>query len=409
MNYRMFRLVGCLSVWLLPLSLLAQLDPTPWRIVDVSSENLLTGESAEMAIDGNPETQWHTQWHNARGIEPAQPPHFITIDFAEKHPVSAIRYRSRAHGEGGVAEQYSMELSLDGQTWKTVSEGRFTYRSGMSVHATVTLDKPVMARFLRFTVFSLCPSEKSNESGLVVGEIDVATPDSPLVPTTLIPVPQSREWCYGGYDWRNRHRDLLAYAAAHRPQLVFLGDSITHRWGAEPCIPSLHVGTSVWNSYYGDRNALDLGYGWDRLENMLWRLQHGELKEADPKLVVLMAGTNNLEVNNGEEIALGVAGLCDEIHRQKPKARILLLAIFPRGCDAQTQEQLQKANQLIGQLGKRDYITFKDIGSALLDENGQITPSIMPDWLHPNEEGYRRWAQSIENEVSKALGDTPKK
>ncbi len=409
MNYPRFRLIGLLSALALPAALFAHLDPTPWRIVDVSSENLITGETAEMAIDGNPETQWHTQWHNARGIDPAQPPHFITIDFTEPHPVSAIRYRSRAHGEGGTAQQYLMALSPDGQTWQKVSEGSFTYRSWINVHAVATLDHPVTARYLRFTVFSLEPNERSREPGLIVGEIDVATPDSPFVPTTLIPVTQSREWCFGGYDWRNRHRNLLAYAAAHHPQLVFLGDSITHRWGAEPCIPTLHVGTSVWNTYYGDRNAIDLGFGWDRLENMLWRLQHGELKDTDPKLIVLMAGTNNLEVNTAEEIALGIVRLCDEIHLQKPKAQILLLAIFPRGCDAPTYEQLQKTNTLISQLDQRDYITFKDIGSAFLDENGQVTPSIMPDLLHPNEEGYRLWAQAIENEVSEALGDSPKK
>jgi hypothetical protein len=96
---------------------LAQLDPSPWRIVAASSENVVTGEHVRNAIDGDPETQWHTRWHAARDTEVAQPPHSITIDFAAEHPVRAVRYRSRAHGEGGLPKDFRLELSRDGQVW----------------------------------------------------------------------------------------------------------------------------------------------------------------------------------------------------------------------------------------------------------------------------------------------------
>ncbi|MCF7976175.1 MAG: discoidin domain-containing protein [Phycisphaerae bacterium] len=408
MNHRMSHLIRTMSaLLLLPAVALAHLDPSSWRIVDVSSDNLVTGEQAEHAIDGNPETQWHTQWHSARDVEAAKPPHFITIDFQASHPVSAIRVRARAHGEGGVPRQYTMELSPDGHTWRTVAEGNMAFRSTLNAHAVVTLAQPVPARFLRFTVVSVQPSDRQREPGLAVSEIDVATVKSPLVPTTLLPVPQSREWNYGGYVWRTRHQDLLTYAAEHRPRLIFLGDSITHRWGAEPCHVTPRTGQSIWTTYYGHRNAISLGYGWDRLENMLWRLQHGELTQTDPRLVVVMAGTNNLEVNTAREIALGVAGLCDEIHAQKPQARILLLAIFPRGSDYQTNTRLHQTNDLISKLGERDYIQFKDIGAVFLDAQGQVIQDLMPDSLHPNEAGYRLWAQAIESEVSLTLDDSP--
>ncbi len=98
-------------------------------------------------------------------------------------------------------------------------------------------------------------------------------------------------------------------------QLIFLGDSINHRWGAAPFDETPRTGQLVWQQYYGHRNALCLGYGWDRVENMLWRLQQGELSDTNPRLVVLMAGTNNFEVNSPEEIVAGVSAICDEIHR----------------------------------------------------------------------------------------------
>ncbi|MFC1652183.1 GDSL-type esterase/lipase family protein [Planctomycetota bacterium] len=394
------------TLLLVPTVLFGHLDPSGWHVVEVSSENLITGELARCAIDGDPETQWHTQWHTPRDVEPAQPPHMITIDLGEAHLVKAVRYRARAHGEGGLPQVYSLELSSNTQSWATVASGTFTFGNLMSPHAVVTLNQAWKARFLRLTIFSLHNSDKSTEPGLVVGEIDVGTDQSPLVPTTLLPVPQSREWNYGGYVWLDRHRDLLAYAAVHKPRLVFLGDSITHRWGAPPLDDTMHTGQAVWNKYYRHRNAFSLGCGWDRLENMLWRLRQGELEETDPRLVVLMAGTNNLEVNSPQEIAAGIAELCDEIHRQKPTVQVLLLAIFPRGSNRNYRE-LNETNRLISAFGQREYITFKDIGEAFLNEQGQLSHEIMPDLLHPSAEGYRRWAIAIESHVARALNETP--
>jgi len=385
--------------------LLAHLDPSGWRVVDVSSQNVITGELARFAIDGDPETQWHTRWHDTRKTESAKPPHSITIEFGAVHSVESIRYRARAHGEGGLPREYSLELSLEGRQWKQAASGLFTFRSSMSPHAVIELEKPLQARFLRLIVHSLQPSKRSSEPGLVVSEIDVATPDSPLMPTTLLPVPQSREWNYDGYNWLERHRDLLAYAEEHSPKLVFLGDSINHRWGAPPFDETPRTGQPVWVHYYGHRNAMSLGYGWDRVENMLWRLQHSELSDTDPRLVVLMAGTNNFEVNSPEEIVAGVSAICDEIHRQKPDATVLLLAIFPRGASG-TFPELQEANQLLSQLGRRRYVVFRDIGPAFLSEQGELTKEVMPDLLHPSEEGYRRWARAIEEDVARILGDS---
>ncbi|UCF35432.1 MAG: discoidin domain-containing protein [Acidobacteriota bacterium] len=383
-----------------------QVNPSDWEVLAFSSENLITGEIAARSIDADPESQWHTRWHDTRGSAAAEPPHSITVDMKRSHIVTALRYRARAHGEGGLPLEYVLELSSDGTRWDVAKKGAFEFRSRMSPHAVISLEQPAEARLFRLTILSLSDSGQAKEPGLVVGELEIASVDVPLMPTTLIPVRQSREWNYGGYDWAERHRALKAFNSNTHPQLVFLGDSITHRWGAEPTDVTPQTGTTVWKKYYGRRNAVSLGYGWDRVENMLWRIQNGELEDTDPKLVVVMAGTNNFEVNTPEEIALGVARLCEEIHLRKPRTSILLLAIFPRGRQG-TFPELEEANRLLSHLGQRSYIAFKDISSAFLEEDSQLSEKVMPDLLHPSEDGYYRWARAIEADVSRVLNDTP--
>ena len=381
-------------------------DPkASWKLVEASSENVITGERASAAFDRNPETHWHTRWHDARGEASASPPHFITIDLQTITTISRFRIRTRAHGEGGFPKKFRFDTSIDSKAWETAASGEFKFRSRMSPHATVRSTSLAQARFVRLTVDSIYESSKSREPGLAISEIDIETRSSRLVPTTTIPVPQSREWNYGGYHWKKRHQDLIEYSKTTKGDLVFIGDSITHRWGAPPEDKTPATGKAVWDQYYGHRRALNLGYGWDRIENMIWRVQEGELKHVDPRLVVVMAGTNNLEVNTPEEIAAGVRHLCAAIKQQCPKATILLLAVFPRGQEAYSKELIE-LNALLAKLQAHAAIdAFKDIGSVFLNDQGKLTREIMPDLLHPSEEGYRRWAAAIEPEVSKILGN----
>jgi beta-glucosidase len=114
-------------------------------------------------------------------------------------------------------------------------------------------------------------------------------------------------------------------AAGHRPELLFIGDSITQGWG--------DVGREVWQRHYDKVHAVNLGIGGDRTENVLWRLQHGALDGQAPKVTVLMIGTNNTgqRAENPETTAAGVKRLLDEIRQRLPGTQVLLLAIFPRG------------------------------------------------------------------------------
>lgn len=204
--------------------------------------------------------------------------------------------------------------------------------------------------------------------------------------------------------WLPRHEQKLADAKAiadkgGKIDLLFIGDSITQGWEKE--------GAAVWQDFYAKRNGFAIGFGGDRTENVLWRLQHGALENMSPKLVVLMIGTNNTghRLENPATIAAGIKTLLNEIHAQLPAAKVLLLAVFPR--DEQPDGKMRLNNKGVNAIIK-DYandknVFFADINSVFLAKDGVLPKEIMPDFLHPNEEGYRLWADALEPHVKKLL------
>ena len=186
--------------------------------------------------------------------------------------------------------------------------------------------------------------------------------------------------------------------------LLMIGDSITHGWESG--------GKKYWDKYYEPRNAVNMGFSGDRTQHVLWRLEHGHLEGISPKLAVLMIGTNNSngDDNTAEEIADGIIAICNKIREKCPKTRILILAIFPRGPELSEQrEKNDKASLLASKFADGKMIHYLDINNKFLTADGFLSMKIMPDYLHPNEEGYRVWAEAIEQKVAELMGDEPKK
>lgn len=164
-----------------------------------------------------------------------------------------------------------------------------------------------------------------------------------------VPAPKLEE---DFYDWYARHEAKVREAAARNHNLVFIGDSITHLFEGHPDLPGR--GERLWPVYYGHRNALNLGFGWDRTQNVLWRLDNGEFAGQTPKLVVVLIGTNNLTgtnnapTNTPTEIAEGVQAVCQRISSASPRSVILLMGIFPRGAVGDPlRQQIQEVNALL--------------------------------------------------------------
>jgi beta-glucosidase len=174
--------------------------------------------------------------------------------------------------------------------------------------------------------------------------------------------------------------------------VVFLGDSITDGWRG--------TGAKVWTNDFGKLNPINLGIGGDRTQHVLWRIQHDELAGYKPKAFVIMIGTNNMGSNTPEEIAGGNKAILDEIKKQHPDAKVLLLGIFPRSpkpTDA-VRDKIKKTNELLEKFASGN-LKYKDIGKGFLSEGDILTKEIMPDFLHLSPKGYQIWADSIKGDL----------
>ena len=198
----------------------------------------------------------------------------------------------------------------------------------------------------------------------------------------------------------NRHAEFLTIAKAGGVDLLFLGDSITDGWRAG--------GKTVWDKYFAPLKAANFGIGGDRTEHVIWRLRHGELEGIQPKLVVLMIGTNNGDP--AADVAAGIKTIIDDIHERSPRSKILLLGIFPRGEHPGDRVKNTEVNTLIAKFATASpvgRVVYLDIGQKFLTPDGTLTKDIMPDLLHPNEKGYQIWADAIIDPVKQLLQADP--
>ncbi len=198
--------------------------------------------------------------------------------------------------------------------------------------------------------------------------------------------------------WAQRFEKLNGLVKKEKYPLIFIGDSITHSWEGD--------GKKIWAEYYAPRNALNLGFSGDLTEHVLWRLQNGNFEGQEPKVCVLLIGTNNFRANPPSEIAMGIGAIVDEIRKQSPTSKVLILAIFPRfeRPDA-LREGLADASRRASKWADGEHVFYLDIGEAFLDDDGTLPEDVMPDFLHPNEKGYRIWAEAMEPTLRRLLDE----
>ena len=207
--------------------------------------------------------------------------------------------------------------------------------------------------------------------------------------------------------WMPRHEHVKALAAKGGYPVVFIGDSITHRWEKS--------GKAVWDANFaaGDFRALNLGFSGDNTENVLWRIDNGELDGLDPKAVVLMIGTNNAGHRKFEEerpldTVLGVQAIIERVVKKCPNAKVILLPIFPRGLpDSAARSRnaiVNRALSLAAKYAWKDKVLWCNFNGRLQDAKGVISKEMFPDLLHPAESGYEIWAEELKPYLAFALG-----
>ncbi len=213
--------------------------------------------------------------------------------------------------------------------------------------------------------------------------------------STTIPVRQRRD--YATYDFMQRHNDVLKTVKEKQPEVVLIGNSITHFWGGLP-ESGINRGAISWKKYLDPLNTVNLGFGWDRIENVLWRVHHGELDGFSAKKIVLTIGTNNLAIGQtDEEITDGLDYLLKAIRSKQPSTKIYLSGIYPRrGMEA----RIELLNRKISKLALTTKVVFINPGVHLLNSDKKIHESLFSDGLHPNEKGYELLGMALKERLT---------
>lgn len=191
------------------------------------------------------------------------------------------------------------------------------------------------------------------------------------------------------YQWVKRHEEILEYNATVQPEIVMLGNSITHFWGGLPYEPR-RVADEVWQKLFKGKSVVNLGYGWDRIENVQWRILHGELDGFSAQKIFMMLGTNNLDINSDEEIIRGIKETVALIAGKQPQAELYVVKILPR---RDREERLAVLNaQLEKAFAGNASVRVLDVSDVLVGKDGKIDERLFSDGLHPNRDGYKRIA-----------------
>lgn len=205
------------------------------------------------------------------------------------------------------------------------------------------------------------------------------------------------------------HLELLEKARQGGVDVYFIGDSIARRWGATD-YPDFLVN---WRENFFGWNAGDFAWGADRTQNILWRLENGELDGLHPKVIVILAGTNNVGGRPGSDanakvadITRGIAAIVATARRKAPDATIILTAIFPRNDNMAVVPEIARINANLATLADGKVVRFLNVNDKLADANGRLFDGMMNerDRLHPTLKGYQVWADGLKPILTGILG-----
>ncbi|HEU4779307.1 MAG TPA: GDSL-type esterase/lipase family protein [Steroidobacteraceae bacterium] len=206
------------------------------------------------------------------------------------------------------------------------------------------------------------------------------------------------------------HEELLAKRKAGQIDVYFVGDSITRRWGASD--PQYQDLLAHWRASFQGWNAANFGWGADQTQHMLWRLKNGELDGLNPKVVVIMAGTNNVgsatplgdSRERADEVARGVAAVVREIRQRVPNATVVVTGITPRNDNIAVMPVINQANRQIGRLADGKAVRYININEQLAFPDNRLRPGMANDGLHLTVKAYQVWADALKPIFTEILG-----
>jgi len=229
-----------------------------------------------------------------------------------------------------------------------------------------------------------------------LGGVLVHGQEAPADPVTTGPAPKGEAWtpAWGFWPkvpqaWQQTFQGQVAQVKKGQPEVIFLGDSITAGWAKG--------GASLWKDKIEPLHAVNLGIGGDTTRQVLWRLDHGTIDGAKPKLIVMMIGVNNIFTATGsdDEIVRGIKEIIGQLQTRCPEAKILVLGILPLGNSAQS-ERCRAINGQIAGL-QQGPVRFLDMTGSFQGPDGKILPDLyVADQVHLAPPGYEAWWKTMQ-------------
>jgi lysophospholipase L1-like esterase len=202
------------------------------------------------------------------------------------------------------------------------------------------------------------------------------------------------------------HQDLLEKARKGGIDIYFEGDSITRRWGTSDVAYKDFLDN--WKSNFHGWNAADFGWGADSTQHILWRLENGELDGVNPKVIVLLAGTNNVGAAGApvEDVTRGIKAIVDTMLQKAPEATIILMGITPRNDRGSTAVMplIDRINANLAEFADGKRVRYLNINAKLAGPDGKLFEGVTVDGLHLSVRGYQIWADALKPIFTKLLG-----
>jgi lysophospholipase L1-like esterase len=189
--------------------------------------------------------------------------------------------------------------------------------------------------------------------------------------------------------------------------IYFVGDSITRRWGTKD--PQYREMLQNWTTNFFGWNAGNFGWGADTIQNILWRMENGELEGVNPRIIVVLAGINNVgNVPGGDEkvedITRGLKAIVRVCQKKAPNAIIVLTALFPRNDNMAVIPEINKINENMAEMADGKKVRYLNVNDRLADKDGRLFPGMSRDKLHPTVKGYQVWADGLKPLFTEILG-----
>lgn len=200
-------------------------------------------------------------------------------------------------------------------------------------------------------------------------------------------------------DWNSVAKDITTTLNGKHLKLLLLGNSITQGWGGNRKEVTYKPGKEAMDNAIGKDNWESAGISGDRTQNLLWRVRYDNYNSCHPENIVIAIGINNLisGKDSPENTAEGIIAVANEVRKQFPESRIILLGLFPSGKEQQSKVRTQcdKIHDIL-QHHRFEKVEYINPTKWFTEADGTMKDGLYGnDYIHFTGEGYKVAATEI--------------